>query len=91
MINESALAAGRNPWDVVRAVNVMAPNATPSKIVEQLLRIIASKSYSWQSPSENPIDFVRRLGEEVAPAIRRPIRLRHSRASHDPTPVHLAN
>ena len=73
VIDEAALRAGRDPEDVVRAVNIMASEATTPRIVEQLSRIVDDLHFEKllvAVPPDDPIGFVRRLGDEVAPAVR---------------------
>jgi alkanesulfonate monooxygenase SsuD/methylene tetrahydromethanopterin reductase-like flavin-dependent oxidoreductase (luciferase family) len=73
VIDEAARAAGRNPGDVIRAVNVTASADDPSRIVEQLVQVIEDLHFETVlvgAPSDDPIAFVRRLGDEVAPAVR---------------------
>ncbi len=72
-IDEAARAAGRRPEDVERVVNVMALEGSPAGWADQLARIAEELRFSTLLvgvPSEDPIGFVRRLGEEVAPAVR---------------------
>jgi alkanesulfonate monooxygenase SsuD/methylene tetrahydromethanopterin reductase-like flavin-dependent oxidoreductase (luciferase family) len=73
VIDEAARAAGRSPDEVIRAVNVTASSADPSRIVEQLVQIIEDLRFETVLvgvPGNDPIPFVRRLGDEVAPAVR---------------------
>jgi alkanesulfonate monooxygenase SsuD/methylene tetrahydromethanopterin reductase-like flavin-dependent oxidoreductase (luciferase family) len=73
VIDEAARAAGRRPEDVTRAVNVSVPAADSTQIVEQLVQIIEDLRFDTVLvgvPGDEPITFVRRLGEEVAPAVR---------------------
>jgi alkanesulfonate monooxygenase SsuD/methylene tetrahydromethanopterin reductase-like flavin-dependent oxidoreductase (luciferase family) len=73
MIDEAAQAAGRSPGEVIRAVNVTASADDPTRIVEQLVQIIEDLRFETVLvgvPGDDPITFVRRLGDEVAPAVR---------------------
>ena len=73
VIDEAARAAGRSPGDVIRAVNVTASSADPSRIVEQLVQVIEDLRFETVIvgvPGDDPVTFVRRLGDEVAPAVR---------------------
>jgi alkanesulfonate monooxygenase SsuD/methylene tetrahydromethanopterin reductase-like flavin-dependent oxidoreductase (luciferase family) len=72
-ISEAARAAGREPEDVERAVNVMQLDGDASSWADQLARIASELDFSTllvSVPSEDPIGFVRLLGEEVAPRVR---------------------
>jgi alkanesulfonate monooxygenase SsuD/methylene tetrahydromethanopterin reductase-like flavin-dependent oxidoreductase (luciferase family) len=72
-IDEAARAAGRNPDDIVRVVNVMALEGAPSGWPDQLARIATDLRFSTLLvgvPSDDPLGFVRRLGEDVAPRVR---------------------
>ena len=71
VIDEAARRAGRAPADVERAVNVMALAGDPA---EALARIVAELRFTTLllavPPDGDPVDFVRRLGEDVAPRVR---------------------
>jgi alkanesulfonate monooxygenase SsuD/methylene tetrahydromethanopterin reductase-like flavin-dependent oxidoreductase (luciferase family) len=72
-ISEAARAAGRDPDDVERAVNVMQLDGDVSSWADQLARIASELGFSTLLvgvPSEDPVGFVRRLGEDVAPRLR---------------------
>lgn len=72
-IDEAARAAGRSPGDVVRAVNVTASERDPARTAEQLIRIVEDLRFDKVLVAvggDDPIGFVRRLGDEVAPAVR---------------------
>jgi alkanesulfonate monooxygenase SsuD/methylene tetrahydromethanopterin reductase-like flavin-dependent oxidoreductase (luciferase family) len=72
-ISEAARAAGRDPDGVERAVNVMQLDGDVSSWADQLARIASELGFSTLLvgvPSEDPIGFVRRLGEDVAPRVR---------------------
>ena len=72
-IDEAARAAGREPSEVRRAVNVMRLEGDQSQWAEQLVRIATELRFETLlvGPSgEDPVDSVRRLGEEVAPRVR---------------------
>jgi alkanesulfonate monooxygenase SsuD/methylene tetrahydromethanopterin reductase-like flavin-dependent oxidoreductase (luciferase family) len=73
VIDEAARAAGRSPKDVVRAVNVFVSERDPTRIVEQLVQIVEDLHFEKVVvgvSGDDPISFVRQLGEEVAPAMR---------------------
>jgi alkanesulfonate monooxygenase SsuD/methylene tetrahydromethanopterin reductase-like flavin-dependent oxidoreductase (luciferase family) len=72
-IDEAARRAGRDPAEVERAVNVMTLDGEPAGWPEQLARIASELRFSTlliSVPSDNPHDFVRRLGEDLAPKVR---------------------
>jgi alkanesulfonate monooxygenase SsuD/methylene tetrahydromethanopterin reductase-like flavin-dependent oxidoreductase (luciferase family) len=72
-IDEAARAAGRDPDQIERAVNVMALEGDPGSWSEQLARIADRLRFSTllvAVPGEDPVEFVRRLGEDVAPRVR---------------------
>jgi alkanesulfonate monooxygenase SsuD/methylene tetrahydromethanopterin reductase-like flavin-dependent oxidoreductase (luciferase family) len=72
-IDVAARAAGRRPEDVIRAVNVTTTGSDPTRIVEQLIHIVEDLGFAALLVGvggADPIGFVRRLGEEVAPAVR---------------------
>jgi alkanesulfonate monooxygenase SsuD/methylene tetrahydromethanopterin reductase-like flavin-dependent oxidoreductase (luciferase family) len=72
-ISEAARAAGREPSDVERVVNVMQLDGDASSCADQLARIVSELGFSTvlvSVPSEDPIGFVRLLGEDVAPRVR---------------------
>lgn len=67
-IDEAAQGAGREPTEIERAVNVMAPNAG----VDDLARIVTELGFSTVLvglPADDPVGFVRRLGEEIRPRL----------------------
>jgi alkanesulfonate monooxygenase SsuD/methylene tetrahydromethanopterin reductase-like flavin-dependent oxidoreductase (luciferase family) len=72
-IDAAAHAAGRDPSAIERAVNIMELRGAPDSWVEQLARIATELRFSTlliAVPGEEPVAFTRRLGEEVAPALR---------------------
>jgi len=72
-IDEAARAAGRDPADVEQAVNVIGLEGTPRSWAEQLARIATDLRFSTllvAVPEDDPIGFIRRLGEDVAPSLR---------------------
>jgi alkanesulfonate monooxygenase SsuD/methylene tetrahydromethanopterin reductase-like flavin-dependent oxidoreductase (luciferase family) len=72
-IDAAAQAAGRSPDDIERAVNVMSLAGTPATWIDQLARIAQELRFTTlfvTVPDDDPIGFVRRLGEEVAPQVR---------------------
>jgi alkanesulfonate monooxygenase SsuD/methylene tetrahydromethanopterin reductase-like flavin-dependent oxidoreductase (luciferase family) len=72
-IDEAARAAGRDPAEIERAVNVMALAGDAGSWPDQLARIASELRFTTlllAVPEDDPIGFVRRLGEEVAPRVR---------------------
>jgi alkanesulfonate monooxygenase SsuD/methylene tetrahydromethanopterin reductase-like flavin-dependent oxidoreductase (luciferase family) len=66
-IDEAAERAGRNPAEIERAVNAMA-----GADADALARIagLGFSTLLVGLPDEDAVDFVRRLGEEIAPRVR---------------------
>jgi len=72
-IDEAAREAGRDPDEIVRAANLMALDGAPSDWADQVARITTDLRFSTvllTVPPADPIGFVRRLGEEIAPRVR---------------------
>jgi alkanesulfonate monooxygenase SsuD/methylene tetrahydromethanopterin reductase-like flavin-dependent oxidoreductase (luciferase family) len=73
VIDEAARAAGRDPTEIDRALNVMELEGTPTTWVDQLARISEELGFSTLLvgvPQQDPVAFVRRLGEDIAPRVR---------------------
>jgi alkanesulfonate monooxygenase SsuD/methylene tetrahydromethanopterin reductase-like flavin-dependent oxidoreductase (luciferase family) len=71
-IDEAARRAGREPGDVKRVANLMALEGEPSGWLDQLLAAaeLGFEALMVGVPGEGAEDFIRRLGEDVAPAFR---------------------
>ena len=72
-IDEAARKAGRDPADIERAVNVMALDGEPAGWPDQLARLASELRFSTllvTVPPDDPLAFVRRLGEDTAPRVR---------------------
>jgi alkanesulfonate monooxygenase SsuD/methylene tetrahydromethanopterin reductase-like flavin-dependent oxidoreductase (luciferase family) len=72
-VDEGAKAAGRDPGEIERAVNVMALDGAPPGWADQLMRIVSELRFTTilvGLPDDDPVGFVRRLGEDVAPRLR---------------------
>ncbi len=72
-IDEGAKAADRDPAEIERAVNVMALEGEPSAWTDELARVATELRFSTilvALPADDPVGFVRRLGEDVAPRVR---------------------
>ena len=73
VVDEAARAAGRDPADIERAANVMALGGEPRTWADQLARMASELRFTTLIvgvPQDDPIGFVRRLGEDVAPRVR---------------------
>jgi alkanesulfonate monooxygenase SsuD/methylene tetrahydromethanopterin reductase-like flavin-dependent oxidoreductase (luciferase family) len=74
LVDEGARRAGRDPAEIERAVNVMSLDGDPGTWAERLGRIVADLRFSTLIvgvPDDHPLDFIARLGEDVAPTLRR--------------------
>jgi alkanesulfonate monooxygenase SsuD/methylene tetrahydromethanopterin reductase-like flavin-dependent oxidoreductase (luciferase family) len=71
-IDESARRAGRDPGDIRRIANLMALEGEPRDWPDQLARAaeLGFETLLVALPDEGAVDYVRRLGEEVAPQVR---------------------
>jgi alkanesulfonate monooxygenase SsuD/methylene tetrahydromethanopterin reductase-like flavin-dependent oxidoreductase (luciferase family) len=73
VVDDAARGAGREPGDVERAVNVMALDGDPREWPGRLARIASDLRFTTPLvgvPGDDPVGFVRRLGEDVAPRVR---------------------
>jgi len=71
-VDEGAERAGRDPAEIERAVNAMALDGEPGGWADQLARVaeLGFTTILVSVPGEGGDDFVRRLGEDVAPRLR---------------------
>jgi alkanesulfonate monooxygenase SsuD/methylene tetrahydromethanopterin reductase-like flavin-dependent oxidoreductase (luciferase family) len=71
-IDEAARAAGRDPGEIERAVNVTDLEGEPSDWVGRLASVtgLGFTTLVASVPGDDPLDSIRRLGEEVAPRVR---------------------
>jgi alkanesulfonate monooxygenase SsuD/methylene tetrahydromethanopterin reductase-like flavin-dependent oxidoreductase (luciferase family) len=71
-IDEAAEVAGREPSEIKRIVNVMALEGDPASWADELRRIAALgfQTLLVGVPTDAPLDFIRRLGEDIAPQLR---------------------
>jgi alkanesulfonate monooxygenase SsuD/methylene tetrahydromethanopterin reductase-like flavin-dependent oxidoreductase (luciferase family) len=70
-VDEAATRAGRNPAAIKRITNTPALEGEPETWVDQL-RAAAELGFETlivPVPDDDPIGFIRRLGEDVAPAV----------------------
>ena len=73
MIDEAAKRAGRDPAEIVRAANVGLADPNEFLDPERLARVATELRFEAalvNVPSDEPLEFIRRLGEEVAPRAR---------------------
>jgi alkanesulfonate monooxygenase SsuD/methylene tetrahydromethanopterin reductase-like flavin-dependent oxidoreductase (luciferase family) len=71
-VDEAARAAGRDPSEIERALNASALEGDPSTWADQLARIVDELGFTTLlvgPPGDDPVDGVRRLGEEVRPRL----------------------
>jgi alkanesulfonate monooxygenase SsuD/methylene tetrahydromethanopterin reductase-like flavin-dependent oxidoreductase (luciferase family) len=71
-IDEAAERAGRNPAAVKRVANAPALEGEPGTWADQLLRAaeLGFEALMVPVPDDDPVGFIRRLGEDVVPGIR---------------------
>jgi alkanesulfonate monooxygenase SsuD/methylene tetrahydromethanopterin reductase-like flavin-dependent oxidoreductase (luciferase family) len=72
-VDEGAKAAGRDPSQIERAVNVMSLDGSVDRWADALARIASELRFSAilvGVSAERPVEFVRRLGEDIAPRVR---------------------
>ena len=72
-VDEGARAATRDPAEIKRAVNMMALEGPTDRSAQQLAHIASKLRFSTilvGVPAEDPVGFVSRLGEDVAPRLR---------------------
>ena len=72
-VDESARKAGRDPGDIERALNVMTLDGDPGGWADQLARYASDLRFTTLIagvPDDDPVGYVRRLGEDVAPRVR---------------------
>ena len=73
VIDEAAKRAGRDPAEIVRAANVGLEDPNEFLDPERLARVATELRFEValvNVPSDEPLEFIRRLGEEVAPRAR---------------------
>jgi len=70
-IDDAARRAGREPAEIKRVVNVMDPEPTPDRLRDRLLCVaqLGFETILVAVPDEDPLTFVRRLAEDVAPRL----------------------
>jgi alkanesulfonate monooxygenase SsuD/methylene tetrahydromethanopterin reductase-like flavin-dependent oxidoreductase (luciferase family) len=70
-IDDGAREAGRDPSEIERGVNVMSLQGDPETWGEQLARVheLGFTTLLIGLPEDDPVDAVRRLGEDVRPRL----------------------
>ena len=72
-VDDAARAAGRDPSSIERALNVMTLDGDPSGWADQLAPLATDLGFTTLIagvPDDDPVGYVRRLGEDVAPRVR---------------------
>jgi alkanesulfonate monooxygenase SsuD/methylene tetrahydromethanopterin reductase-like flavin-dependent oxidoreductase (luciferase family) len=71
-IDEAAKRAGRDPAAIKRITNTPALEGEPETWADQLSQAteLGFETLIVPVPEDDPIGFIRRLGEDVAPAVR---------------------
>jgi alkanesulfonate monooxygenase SsuD/methylene tetrahydromethanopterin reductase-like flavin-dependent oxidoreductase (luciferase family) len=72
-VDEGAKQAGRDPAEIERAVNAMTLSGSPDTWADELARIATDLRFTTilvGLPDDDPVGYVRRLGEDVAPRVR---------------------
>ncbi len=85
VIDEAALAAGREPSEIRRLLNVGGPAASTEQWVDQLVRLALEDGVGTFIALGDDPDVVRQFGLEVAPAVREAVAA--ERASRGTTPA----
>ncbi len=73
VIDEAARAAGRDPMAIERVLNVMSAPEDPRRAADDLARVSSELRFPTllvSVPGDGGAEFVRRLGEDVAPRVR---------------------
>ncbi|WMT91451.1 LLM class flavin-dependent oxidoreductase [Pelagibacterium sp. H642] len=71
MIDEAALAAGRQPSDIKRLLNIMRLSGeSAGEWIEQLTGLVLEHGFSGFFFGGDDPEMIRTLGEEIAPAVR---------------------
>ena len=71
-VDAGAEEAGRDPGEVLRAVNVVDLDGPADGWADQLASVVelGFTTLIVSVPGDDPLDFIKRLGEDVAPALR---------------------
>ena len=71
-VDEGAEEAGRDPGDVLRAANVTGLGDDPGGWADELASVVelGFTTLIVSIQGDDPMDFVKRLGEDIAPALR---------------------
>jgi alkanesulfonate monooxygenase SsuD/methylene tetrahydromethanopterin reductase-like flavin-dependent oxidoreductase (luciferase family)/FAD/FMN-containing dehydrogenase len=85
-IDEAATAAGRDPREVRRLLNIGVPQGPPTQWVEELLPLVLEHGFSTFILTGDDPRSIALFGEEVAPSLREAV-ARERRAAGTPTGV----
>jgi alkanesulfonate monooxygenase SsuD/methylene tetrahydromethanopterin reductase-like flavin-dependent oxidoreductase (luciferase family) len=69
-IDDAAIAAGRDPREIRRLLNIGAGEGTPEEWVQDLLPLVTEHGFSTFILATDDPATIRRFGEDVAPALR---------------------
>ncbi|WP_188196852.1 LLM class flavin-dependent oxidoreductase [Nonomuraea sp. SYSU D8015] len=96
IIDEAALAAGRDPSEIRRLLNLLQVSFSrtrrghlqgpPEQWVEELLPLVLENGFSAFFIGQDDPRIIRTFGEEVAPALREAVARERSRAGTDTGP-----
>ncbi|WP_425955169.1 LLM class flavin-dependent oxidoreductase [Xylanimonas sp. McL0601] len=81
VIDEAALAAGREPAAIRRVLNLGAPPAATAEWVDQLVRLALEDGAGTFIATGDDPDAIRRFGQEVAPAVREAVAAERARGA----------
>ncbi|GAB2450891.1 LLM class flavin-dependent oxidoreductase [Xylanimonas ulmi] len=85
VIDEAALASGREPAEIRRLLNLGSPSGSTAAWVEELVRLAIDDGVGTFMVMGDDPDLIRRFGQEVAPAVREAVAA--ERASRGTTPA----
>jgi alkanesulfonate monooxygenase SsuD/methylene tetrahydromethanopterin reductase-like flavin-dependent oxidoreductase (luciferase family) len=69
-IDEAARKAGRDPSEIERAANVTGLGGDAAGELARVVSVLGFTTLFVSVPDDDPVGFVRRLGEDVAPRVR---------------------
>ncbi|ACZ29415.1 FAD linked oxidase domain protein [Xylanimonas cellulosilytica DSM 15894] len=70
VIDEAAVAAGRDPAEIRRLLNLGAPGGSTEQWIDELVRLAVEDGIGTFIAMGDDPDVIRRFGSEVAPAVR---------------------
>ena len=71
MIDEAALAAGRQPSDIRRLLNIMQVSQPAGELIDHLTELVLEHGFSGFFFAGDDHDVIRMIGTEVAPIVRK--------------------